>query len=231
MPTTTWPLLWAAAVAAQPPQTVAADRIADAARTALVERLRTTHPAAAVELLTRVGDQRVPAGRSSLRVLDVAGPWPRPRVPVGVQLLVDGRPVRTVNAWFAIRDPRQVPVYAEAYAAGTPAERVRTASATVDMACCVGPQWDGAAGGDVARLSHRVAAGAPAMAADFELRPEVAVRERVAIEVVHGPVRLHGWGTALKDGRIGEKVPVRSDASQQIVDARVVAKQKVQIDG
>lgn len=224
------PLALAAAAAAPPAQTVAAERIAAAVRSALAERLREGHPQARFELITRLADQRLPAGELELRVGEPGGRWPRARASLPVQLRVDGRTVRTLGVWVAVRDPRAVPTYAEAYPAHTGGERLRLVEATVDMSCCAGEALAGGATPGL-RLKRKVAAGQPALAGDFEARPDVAARERVTIEVVRGPVRLQSQGMALGDGRVGDTVPVRPDASQQTVRSRVVAPQKVQIDG
>lgn len=222
----------AAAAAAPPAQTVAAERIAAAVRSALAERLREGHPHAQFELITRLADQRLPAGELELRVGEPGGRWPRARASLPVQLRVDGRTVRTLGVWVAVRDPRPVPTYAEAYPAHTGGERLRLVEATVDMSCCAGEALAAdAAPAPRLRLKRKVAAGQPALAGDFETRPDVAARERVTIEVVRGPVRLQSQGMALGDGRVGDTVPVRPDASQQTVRSRVVAPQKVQIDG
>lgn len=223
-------LLAVLAPSAPPPQTVPATRIADAVRSAIGERLRVNHPQASYELLSRVADQRVPAGSVSVHVGDAAGRWPRARASVPVRLQVDGRVVRTLGVWVEVRDPRPVPTYAEVYPAHTGGDRVRLVTATVDMACCSGALWNQQEAGAL-RLSRAVAIGQPALTDDFEPRPDVANRERVLIEVVRGTVRLQNQGVALADGRIGDYVPVRPDASQQTVRSRVIAKQKVQIDG
>lgn len=224
--------LGAAAVAAPPAQTVAAQRIADAVSAAVAARLRDGHPQAQFELVSRVADQRVPAGEVELRVGESAGRWPRARMSLPVQLRVDGRTVRTLGVWVAVRDPRTVPTYAESYRAHTGGEQLRLVEATVDMTCCAGQALAaGAAPAQDTRLRRAVVAGQPALAGDFEARPDVAARERVTIEVVRGPVRLQSQGMALGDGRVGDTVPVRLDASQQTVRSRVVARQKVQIDG
>lgn len=211
-------------------QTVPASRIADAVRSAIGERLRQSHPQASYELLSRVADQRVPAGSLSVEVGDAAGRWPRARASVPVRLQVDGRVVRTLGVWVEVSDPRPVPTYAEVYPAHTGGDRVRLVTATVDMACCAGAVWNKHQAGEM-RLSRAVAVGQPALLGDFEPKPEVASRDRVLIEVVRGTVRLQSQGVALGDGRVGEYVPVRPDASQQTVRSRVIAKQKVQIDG
>ncbi len=197
---------------------------------AVTQRLREADSSARVLGVSGVRDQSLPKGRVTLEVGAIAGRWPRARAGVPVRVSVDGRVVRTVTAWVALGDLRSVLTYAEPASAKTPVDALRLVAGDVDMICC-----DGAVAASVdtlagTRVRRQVRAGEPVLLSDFEPLPDVAERQQVGIEVVRGPVRLTTVGTALADGRIGQVIAVRPDASERTVKARVTAKRMVALD-
>lgn len=210
-------------------QQVSAAAIEQRARQALDGRLAETGSRAELRLLSSLQDQTLPAGRVVLEAGEIAGRLPRAQIAVPVRMEVDGRTIRTVTARFQLRDERSVLSYAGAYAARSPGDAVRLQTARVDMACCAGEPVADAQQLVGLRLKRGVRAGQPALAGDFETLPDVQAQRPVAIEVAFGPVRLTAPGTALADGRIGERVTVRAASSGEIVEAQVVARQKVAV--
>lgn len=222
----------AAALASPSPatQTLPAADIQREVDLALAQRLRETGSSARIVAISGVRDQSLPAGRAKAEVGAIAGRWPRARAGVPVRLTVDGRAVRTVTAWVETTDVRRVLTYADAANARTAGDALRLAAGDVDMTCCDGST---VADADVLRgqrLRRAVRAGAPVLPSDFEPMPDVAERQQVTIEVVRGPVRLTTIGTALADGRIGQTIAVRPDASDSAVVARVIDKKKVSLE-
>ena len=197
---------------------------------AVTQRLREANSTARVLGVSGVRDQSLPAGRVTLEVGAIAGRWPRARAGVPVRLAIDGRTVRTVTAWVELGDLRNVLTYASPASAKAPADSLRLAAGDVDMLCCEGaavPSVDTLAG---MRVRRAVRAGEPVLLSDFEPMPDVVERQQIGIEVVRGPVRLSTVGTALADGRIGQVIAVRPDASEHTVKARVTAKHTVTLD-
>lgn len=197
---------------------------------AVTQRLREANSTARVLGVTGVRDQSLPAGRVTLKVGAIAGRWPRARAGVPVRLALDGRAVRTVTAWVELSDLRNVLTYAAPASAKAPMDTLRLATGDVDMLCCEGatvPSVDALAG---MRVRRAVRAGEPVLLSDFEPMPDVVERQQIGIEVVRGPVRLSTVGTALADGRIGQVIAVRPDASEHTVKARVTAKHTVTLD-
>lgn len=207
-------------------QVVPAARIA----AAVEDALRAELPAdARVQVIGATRDQMLPPGALSIAVGKVGGRWPRARVVVPVRLEVDGRAIRTMSVAAEISAPRQVLTYDAAYAARTGGS-VRLVSAIVDMTCCAGePIADGEAVAGL-RLRRAVQAGMPAMQDDFEPVPDVGAHTAVRIVVTHGATRITTPGVALADGRIGDRIPVRTHHSNAPLQARVVAPQEVAID-
>lgn len=197
---------------------------------AVAQRLREADSAARVTSVTGVRDQSLPMGRVTMDIGAIAGRWPRARAGVPVRLSVDGRVVRTLTAWVELSDVRRVLTYADRATVKSPADALRLVAGDVDMICCdgaVAPSADALAG---MRVRRAVRAGEPVLLADFEPMPDVVERQRVGIEVVRGPVRLTTTGTALADGRIGQVIAVKPDASANTVKARITAKHTVTLD-
>jgi flagella basal body P-ring formation protein FlgA len=225
-------LAMAAALASPSPatQTLPAADIQREVETVLAQRLRDAGSSARIVAIAGVRDQSLPGGRAKAEVGTIPGRWPRARAGVPVRLTVDGRAVRTLTAWVETTDVRRVLTYADAAHPRTAGDALRLVAGDVDMTCCDGlPVADGDALRGL-RLRRAVRAGAPVLPSDFEPMPDVAERQQVTIEVVRGPVRLTTVGTALADGRIGQTIAVRPDASDSAVLARVTDKKKVSLD-
>lgn len=225
-------LLFVLALAAASPRTNAllAERIREDVSAVVARRLHDVGSDAQIVAIEGVRDQMLPTGRVELSVGAIAGRWPRSRAGVPVRIEVDGRNVRTLTAWVTLRDTRTVLAYERSTAARVPANVLRLRPAEVDMTCC-----DAAPVTDVSdlaglRLRRATRAGEPVLTSDFEPMPEVEARARVEIEVERGAVRLRTQGIALADGRVGDRIRVRPDATEQAVLARVVATSKVRID-
>lgn len=223
-------LLAAAATAMPAVQTLPGDAIAAAVVQAVRAQVAPTSRTATVELADHVADQSLPAGRAEERVGAPAGPLPRARAGVPVWLWVDGRPVRPMTVWVAVHDPRTTAVYAEAYAATTPADRIRTDVRLVDWTCCAGATAVEPARLQDARLRRAVHTGEPLLESDFEPQPAVEARQAVRVDVARGAVHLSATGVALADAGIGDAVLVRLDGAHQALRGHVVAAHQVTID-
>lgn len=225
-------ILFALALAAAPPgaNAVPAERMRRDVSAVVTQRLQAIGSDARIVAIEGLRDQTLPAGRVELSVGTIAGRWPRARAGVPVRIEVDGRVVRTLTAWVSLRDLRTVLAYESRAAAGTRGDALRLQPAEVDMTCCEGAAVVDAADLAGLRLRRAARAGMPALASDFEPAPAVEARARVEIEVERGGVRLSTPGIALADGRIGDRVRVRPEATEQTVLARVVATRKVRID-
>ena len=211
-------------------QRVQAAYIEQAVRSAMTLRLQAMGSTASVRVVGRFGDQWLPTGQLAIEPGEVAGRLPRSRVGVPVRLKVDGRVVRSLTAWVEMHDPRRVMTYAATYPSHQTGASMRWTPASVDMACCAGAVAMSAEQVVHLRSTRAVRAGQPVMLADFEPMPDVQARQRVAIEMVRGPVRLQANGVALHDGHVGDHVAVRPDHSRETVTSRVVSKQKVVVD-
>lgn len=217
--------------ASSPMQKVGADTIVQTVEAELRARLQAVgRTQASVKVAGRIDDQALPLGALSTEVGEIAGRWPRARAALPVRLRVDGAIARTLTVWVESRDLRTVPTYSADYPARRGGDAIALASAQVDMNCCAGESLPSSEAVQSLRLKRSVRAGQAAMAADFESIPDVQAQQPVRIDVARGAVRLSVSGVALRDGRIGERVPVRADDGERTVVSRVTGKHKVQVD-
>lgn len=196
----------------------------------LQARTEAAGSSARVQATGRVPDLSLPQGAVRIDVGDVPGRWPRAHAIVPVKVVVEGHAPRTVPVGISASDVRTVMSYAADFGAGTDAARLRTRQARVDMTCC-----DGEVAMDVhalqsRRLRRAVRAGQPVLLSDLEARPLVAAQQKVAVAVERGPVRIVTTGIALADGAVGDRIPVRTAESRQVVRARIVEQGKVAVD-
>jgi flagella basal body P-ring formation protein FlgA len=217
-------------VGAQPStQVLSAGVIVQAVHDELAERLGPTSKAQ-IEMVGRVSDAVVPVGNLSIKLGSIAGRWPRSRVGIPVQLLVDLRSVQSLTVWAKIQDERSVLTYSASYPAHALANRVQLLPQMVDMTCCAGQAISRPDAIQEKRLKSAVTAGRPAMVHDFELLPAVVAREPIDIEVQRGSVRLHTHGVALSDGQVGDQVRVKVDQASAAVSSRVIDNKRVVVD-
>lgn len=211
-------------------QHVPGTRIALAVEQALKQQLERDGSTAALSVGARIGDQVVPAGDLAIEPGAIAGAWPRRRAGVPVRLLVDGHAVRTLTVWVEATDLRPVLTYASDYSPSRTGSDVRLETAVVDMTCCSGTVVTSVSQIEGLRSKRAVRAGEPVMLADFEPLPDIVRQQRVDIEVSNGPVRLIARGMALADGRIGERIAVRAEQSQAVLQGRIASKDKVVVN-
>ncbi|ULU23704.1 flagellar basal body P-ring formation chaperone FlgA [Dyella terrae] len=209
-------------------QTVVASRLVDAAQIVLRERL----PGNGDATLSTMGapeDVRVPTGAVSIKARDVSGRWPRSRVGVPVDVLVDGRVVRSATVWFAVSVRGKALTYSEDAAMGVPAQSLRTQAADIDMAALQETPVESPEALDGLRLRRPVQAGAPVLSSDFEKIPDVDRREKVRVLASYGAIHLTTHGVANSTGNAGDVVPVLVDGADVPVRARVTDKGVVEV--
>lgn len=209
-------------------QAVAASRLVDAAQDLLRE-----HLAVGGELsLTTIGtpeDVRVPMGDVSLQVHPISGRWPRSRVGVPVDVLVDGRIVRSATVWFAVSVRNKVLIYGDDEPIGALAQALRIHAAEVDVATLQEAPVDGPSALDGMRLRKPVQEGGAVLLSDFEKIPDVDRQEKVRVLASYGAIRLATRGVANEKGNAGDVVPVLINGADEPVRARVTEKGVVEV--
>ncbi|MFC4527567.1 flagellar basal body P-ring formation protein FlgA [Dyella halodurans] len=215
-------------LAANAPQEVAASRLVGAAQDALRGHLPSTGEASLAPIGTPE-DVRVPAGVVSLQVHPISGRWPRPRVGVPVDVLVDGRVMRSATVWFAVSIQDKVLTYGEHAPIGVLASALRIQSTEVDVAALQEEPIDAPTELAGMRLRKPVQAGAAVLWSDFEKIPDVDRQEKVRVLASYGDIHLATRGVANEMGNTGDVVPVLVEGADEPVRARVTDKGVVEV--
>jgi flagella basal body P-ring formation protein FlgA len=221
-------LLSAPLLAGSAVQTVAASRLVGAAQDVLREHLASGGEVS----ITTIGtpeEVRVPMGEVSLQVHPISGRWPRPRVGVPVDVLVDGRVVRSATVWFALSVHSKVLTYGDDEPIGVQAQQLRIHAAEVDVATLQETPVDGPSALDGMRLRKPVQEGSAVLLSDFEKIPDVDRQEKVRVLASYGAIRLATRGVANEKGNAGDVVPVLINGADEPVRARVTEKGVVEV--
>ncbi|MGE4240211.1 flagella basal body P-ring formation protein FlgA [Ramlibacter sp.] len=188
---------------------IPADEVSRVARNALQEALMHGGFDAQLTLAREAPDLALPAGRGALKVRPLAQPPAPGRVAVWVDAWVDGAHVRSVPLHFDVQGMRAV-------APATPRGGDMAASKPVAVAI-PGSALAAASAPDVASSSLL----APA--------PEVARGDGVAVQLRASGMELELRGEALQAGRAGEWIGVKTGAALAPVQARVIARGRVEV--
>jgi flagella basal body P-ring formation protein FlgA len=210
-------------------QRVAATRIVAAARAQVDARLGHEAAAAKVSVVGAPKDVSVPAGAVSLTVRALTGRWPRARIGVPVDVVVDGRVARSATVWFALEVQREILSYAADAPIGAAAESLKLVSSDVNIAAARGEPVRNPQQIDGMRLRHAVLAGSMVRIEDFERVPDVDRQQRVHVALALGAIHMQAQGTAIAAGNAGDVVTVLVDDAESPVRARVIDKGEVEV--
>lgn len=191
------------------------DAVVEAARASVEARLAGA-PGAALTVTSRPA---APPQDATLRVLPVAGRFPRERFAVDVVYLSHGRSVGRGTVSFSLSMSREGWVYGEEGHPHEDAALLALVPGPVDAAHAV-PVEPAAVTG--MRLKRSVRRGQPLSLADFEAVPDVDNRQAVRLRAVFGEITLESAGTALRSGNKGEVVTVQVPGANEPVKATVI---------
>lgn len=212
-------------------QTVSSAEIERIVRAAVSARLQAIGSTARIAEVSGVRDYRSDGAQPQLRIGEIAGPWPRAQLVVPLEVVAGRRVLHAMTARVRLQDERIVQVYEADYPRARSAETLRFRPGLVDMTCCPGSSVEGGKEGLAGlRTLRAVRAGQPVMREDFEPVPEVSAQQHVSVGVQQGAVRLVTKGTALSDGRIGDRIAVRLVPSHTTLRVRVIGPGRVTLD-
>ncbi|WP_158290276.1 flagellar basal body P-ring formation chaperone FlgA [Ramlibacter sp. WS9] len=214
-------------------QTLASDRVEQAARAALREWMATRATRYVIDAQPLPADIKLPAGNVELKARPLpANAEPTPRMAVWMDIQVDGRFIRTVPVNFAVDAFRDAWVAPAAVAGGvslTPGmvekREVKVTGYASSRFPEQGPQPGTAAG---LRTTRAIKEGEPVTMANSAPLPAIARGAWVALHLTSGVVALESRAQALQDGEVGQIVKVRSSSAASPVEARVVSPGRVE---
>jgi len=210
-------------------QTLAAARIIAAARAQVDTRLVNDKAANTVTVIGKPEGMKLPDGHVELKAHTLVGRWPRSRVGVPVDILVDGRIVRSATVWFSLSVSKSVLMYGADATMGTEAGALAYVTQDSDVAILRGDVVGDPADLAGMRLRRAVDANKPVVRQDFEPIPEVDRQERVRVELAFGSIKMQTKGTAISKGCTGDVVPVIVDDAEGPVRARITGKGVVEV--
>jgi flagellar basal body P-ring formation protein FlgA len=197
----------------------------------LLDALRQRGLRAEVRAVAPLGELRLPASGARQVGARLPEHWaPARRMPVWLDVAIDGRAWRSVPVWFEVKAEQQVWLARESLPAGTALQAGDVQSAWFDITALATPALPASTPLDGLRLRRAVDAGRPLGAVAVEPRPAVLRNQPVDVKLELGAIRLQTAGIALADARLGEKVKVRSPAGHEPFVARVVAEGTVHVE-
>lgn len=203
------------AMLATPSFATEVDGVIEAARASIAARLGGTAP----EGLSVTGRPAAPPAGATLRVLPVAGRFPRERFAVDVAYLVNGRAVGRGTVAFALSLASEGWVYGEEGRAHEDAALLSLVRGPIDAAHAAPVEPATVAG---MRLRRAVRRGQALSLSDFESVPDVDNRQAVRLRAAFGDITLESAGMALRSGNKGEIVTVQVPGASEPVKATVI---------
>lgn len=152
------------------------------------------------------------------------------RMCVWLDVRIDGRPYRSLPVWVAVQAYNPVWVVKRALEAQQVVnpedvmQEVREIAGITD-ALPTNRRWD------AWRLRRPVAVGEVLRERDLQRVPAVSRAQDVRVRVAAGAVAVETQGTALADGRIGDRVKIVSPKNQMTYFGRVVEQGVVLVEG
>lgn len=150
------------------------------------------------------------------------------RMPVWVDVLVDGQHYQTVPIWFAVSVPASVLMVKSAMAKHQELSQKDVVEKTFDIARLSGdPLYKGDLVGK--RIVHYMKAGDVITMTDVETVPMVSQGDLVTAFAHYGSVSLAAEGIALMDGNVSQIIEVRNPGSGETYNARVIGNNQVRV--
>lgn len=152
----------------------------------------------------------------------------RSRVPVQLSGAACGR-AQVATAWIRLKAFQEVWVYGQAAKAGQPASLAQPHRAEVDLAGARLVPGDVAAELDGLWLVQDVRSGSPALARHLQPEPLVKRDEMVRVVVMAPGLQISTRGRAMRQGALGESVPVLVERADSSLLAVVAGKGEVHV--
>ncbi len=170
----------------------------------------------------------MPKGRLGFRIRPLpAQGMPTPRMAVWVDVLIDGRYVRSMLRAVDVKAYQQAWVVRQDIEVGDPLNAQVLEHREVDVAAAALAAWQGQPEGHVAR--RRLLAGSYLTETAVTLPTAVARGQQVSLVNRLGGVEIVANALALQAGDPGQAVQVKVDAARTAVLARVVGPGKVEL--
>jgi flagella basal body P-ring formation protein FlgA len=158
---------------------------------------------------------------AQLRARPVNAPISR-RMPVWIDIEIDGRALGAVPVWFSVSAWKAIPVAMADLPEGA---IVRAGDLAMEMRDVAesGKVLDRLPAENGLRLRHALARGTPVAQSALEADTAISRNRPVTVRINTGSIAIETAGTALADGRVGDTVRVKNPDSSEPFLATVVA--------
>jgi flagella basal body P-ring formation protein FlgA len=201
--------------------------VVEAGRKAIDAARKEANDGAVIELAQLPAKWMVPPGKREYEAGPVRGQVESGKASVEVRVLVDGKPVKTIDLPFTIKRmttvllaKRRIPAHTvlteEDVTTGPVEVTASTVNALTDAAVVVGK-----------RTTRQIELGAAITESLVELPPAVVSGAKVTLEVVIGGVRIRTVAVARSSGAVGSPVRVyaaetKKEVTAVVIDSRTV---------
>jgi flagella basal body P-ring formation protein FlgA len=203
--------------------------IGQAAYRFLLERLKRTHDKVTVRMVTPPTPLIVPRGKLSFHPKLSAASRLNKRMPVWVDVCVDGEHFQTVPIWFSVSVYETGLVMKGAKKKGQHLSKRDVAQRKLDIAAMKGiplqkPQVEGM------RATRDLSAGTALTVDDVEKVPSVTRGDLITVYARNGAVLLAVRGIAMMDGCVAQRIEVRNPSSGKSYYALVIGKNLAKVN-
>lgn len=208
---------------------VAADEITQAAIESAKDAIK-NQPDATLEVVSGPNKLVVAAGKIQI----LAGAW-RGNLDIGaltvpVSVLVDGKPVQTVDVALRIHRKTMALVARRAIQVHEIIGPQDVALMSVDASSVTGSLLASIEESIGKRATRRILAMTPIAADMLEKAPLIAANDSITIEMVYGALRVSAAGIARQTGAEGDRIHVYATDTKKELDAIVIDKHTVRVE-
>jgi flagella basal body P-ring formation protein FlgA len=184
-----------------------------------------------LSLATPLAELALPSGQVEYRARAIERQSLRARLPVWVDVFVDGALYRSVVVTLAVVARQEVYVARRALAEGDTVTAQDVVLGVRDVAGLADAAIKPEALAGAPRLRGALAQGQVLTVRQVAPAGMVMRGDRVAVEVRNHGILLETVAVAQADGQLGQMVPVKLQQSSEAVSAKVIAPGQVRIDG
>jgi flagella basal body P-ring formation protein FlgA len=212
-------------------QTIGADALIEAAIKYLRGAMAARFDKVDIEPAAPIADLDVPTGVVSLRARPIEGKQTVVRVPVWVDIYVDGIVIRSAVVPVRIKGEKRVLVARRDLAAGMSVKGSDFEIVQQDIAGLSGSPVETGSMSEPARLRKPLAAGKVLTTAHLLQRDAVSRGDVVTLVFAEGGVVVETLATVEHDASVGTAVTVRPAGGSDRVEGRLIARGMVEANG
>lgn len=208
-----------------------AERYLGHATSALTAWLQEKYHKVSISKVGTYKDLAVPAGEITLKPRLSSAMGLKRRMKVWVDVLVDGTQYQTIPVWFAVQAYGPALVANSKMPAGSVISAADFYQKEVDLSLVDGTPVVSLDKLKTMRLKKTVYKGDVVTRNNIEVLPNVLVGQKVAVTANVGNVSIRTTAIALEDGKIGDRIKVKTMDNSSEYQVNVIGSRLVTVDG